>query len=265
MKPNFLTIGAQKAGTTWLYFYFREHPGIFVPPKVKETHFFNEKRVFCEMPFAAYLEYFSGAGSHKAVGEVTPGYLWVSSEYPEWYAMEAFRNATPERVLDKLGDKTRFIVILRNPIDRAISAFQHHKKMGRISEHEKLADVWKTQGIVHMGFYAAHLNDWTQYFNVSQFYITTYERLFSDLVKVSEICHFLGVDYENVDHLAGRKVHPGLGFVRSDQGAFSLKGEPIASAADIGFLKDVYSRDVSLLSERYFSGKVLWDGEFSDI
>ena len=51
MYPNFLIIGAQKAGTTWLDRNLREHPKIWLPPE-KEIHFFDLPR---PLPFAALL------------------------------------------------------------------------------------------------------------------------------------------------------------------------------------------------------------------
>ena len=42
--PHFIGIGAQKAGTTWLYRNLQEHPEVWLPPE-KELHYFDEKRI----------------------------------------------------------------------------------------------------------------------------------------------------------------------------------------------------------------------------
>ena len=76
--PNFLVIGAAKGGTTSLHHYLRQHPEIYLTP-VKETNFFwSEAREHGRKTVQTLAEYerlFDGAGSRKAVGEISPQYL----------------------------------------------------------------------------------------------------------------------------------------------------------------------------------------------
>ena len=99
-RPTFLGIGAAKAGTTSLAELLRSHPEISFPHHAKELHYFDER--FGRVPRDWYFQQFS---QNTAVGEFTPSYLFL----PE----------CRDRIFDTLGADLRFIVALRNPVDRA--------------------------------------------------------------------------------------------------------------------------------------------------
>jgi hypothetical protein len=100
--PEFLGIGAQKAGTTWLFENLRHHPDLFLPP-VKEVHYFD---VDYRRPLRTYLEQFR-PGRGKIRGEVTPDY--------------SILPAHRVRLIRRLRPDLKTILFLRNPIDRAWS------------------------------------------------------------------------------------------------------------------------------------------------
>jgi len=106
--PNFMCIGAQKTGTTALYHILKTHPEITVSKPRKETKFF-----YRDEEYALGLEYYSNFFSYdtpkKAVGEFDPDYLY----FPY----------VPERIFNDFGASIKFIVILRNPVDRAYSHY----------------------------------------------------------------------------------------------------------------------------------------------
>ena len=82
--PNFLLIGAQKAGTTWISAMLREHPQIFLPQR-KELHFFNRRDNY-ERGLEWYRAQFGQHQGEPAIGECTPNYLWVSDAPEELLA-----------------------------------------------------------------------------------------------------------------------------------------------------------------------------------
>jgi hypothetical protein len=122
--PNFIVIGAAKAGTTALYWYLSEHPGVFMSP-VKETNFFAygrdaqgnllygdpEVHDFPIQTMAEYERLFDGAGGAGAIGEASPIYL----ECPQ--AADRIRAALPS---------VRIIASLRQPVERAYSDYLMH-------------------------------------------------------------------------------------------------------------------------------------------
>jgi hypothetical protein len=111
--PNFLIIGAQKAGTTALYAYLRRHPAI-TGPSWKEVSFFDRHYARGE---AWYRGNFPNAlRARGLVGEASPSYL--------------FHPLAPERVAAMVPE-AKLVALVRNPVDRAFSHYQHEVALGR--------------------------------------------------------------------------------------------------------------------------------------
>ena len=128
MLPTFLIIGAQRAGTTTLFAHVRRHPDVEPPradgPSVnslKELHFFDENywrgtgwyRAF--FPLVASQLAAQLRGRRMICGEATPYYL--------------FHPQVPKRVAETIPN-ARLIALLRNPVERAYSHYQHERKLG---------------------------------------------------------------------------------------------------------------------------------------
>lgn len=240
--PNFLVIGAQKAATTWLWVNLKKHPDIYMPER-KELSYFcfyplhrreGWKGQFSKTLLHEYSEiYFSKVAGQSAIGEATPAYLWVSDERPEWLQREAaLRYDTADVVMRLLGPKTKLLVTLRNPVERAVSALNHHRKLGTVSPDAKLFEVAHRHGIVHMGFYYEHLKKWMRTFDESNFKILIVE---DDLTRpdlaLREVFCFLGVDPDVAINDAGIKVHLG-------------EPGPSVSEEDRARLREIYREDV---------------------
>jgi hypothetical protein len=128
--PNFIVIGAAKAGTTALYWYLAEHPAVFMSP-VKETNFFAynlddagrlaygdpDVHRFPVKTLESYRRLFAKAGQARAIGEASPLYL----ESPQ--AAGRIRALLPD---------TRIVCSLRHPVDRAYSDYlMYLRRRGR--------------------------------------------------------------------------------------------------------------------------------------
>lgn len=117
MRPSFIGLGAMKCGTTWLDAVLRTHPDVYMSRRRKEVHFFDEHY---ERGIAWYERFFPKAGdlascrqsgiSPPRIGEITPLYLYHSD--------------TAARIYNYLPN-CRFLIILRNPVDRAYSHYTH--------------------------------------------------------------------------------------------------------------------------------------------
>ena len=118
--PNFMCIGAAKSGTTSLYDILKQHSDIFLP-SFKEPHFFDIPSVYQNGIEWYEKTYFQSVKNEKCIGDFSPTYL--------------FDEHAPERILNDLGDNVKFIIILRNPVDRAYSHYLHSKR----DEHENLS------------------------------------------------------------------------------------------------------------------------------
>ena len=124
--PNFLVVGAAKSGTSSLHEYLIQHEDIFMPTinkegkSVKEPQFLIKSKVEERLHFGIwnwdeYKFLFENVKQEKAIGESTVFYLY--------YYKEAIKNI---KLL--LGNDVKIIILLRNPVDRAFSAFQHVSK-----------------------------------------------------------------------------------------------------------------------------------------
>ena len=121
--PNFLIVGAAKSGTSSLHNYLNQHPEVFMPSynsegmKVKEPRFLIKDLVKHRLhngvwTWEEYKSLFGDVTDEKAIGESTVLYLY--------YYKDAIKN-----IKDKLENDVKIIIMLRNPADRAYSAFQH--------------------------------------------------------------------------------------------------------------------------------------------
>jgi len=118
--PHFLIIGAQKAGTTSLYAYLTQSPDIRAA-SIKEVHFFDHHYARGERWYRSHFPAAGGTGASWVSGEASPYYL--------------FHPLVPGRVRRDLPD-VRLIALLRHPVARAYSHFQHSRARG----HEPVAD-----------------------------------------------------------------------------------------------------------------------------
>ena len=114
--PDFVGIGAQKAGTTSLHYLLAQDQRIGVP-QCKEVHFFDSDNW---KDTRKYSHYFENLSKSKVIGEITPYYMF----HPE--AARRIHKTIPE---------VKIIAVLRDPIKRAISQYFHARRRG----YEKLS------------------------------------------------------------------------------------------------------------------------------
>lgn len=203
--PNFLIIGAAKAGTTALYYYLKQHPQIFMSP-VKEPNFFaleGQKpnfrgpgdgeaiNRFSITDIEAYQALFEGAENALAVGEASPLYL---------YSPDA-----PKRIRHHIPN-AKLIVILRNPVERAYSHFLHFVRDGRepytdfrkalMEEEKRMREHWEWAWYYKaVGFYFIQLRRYYELFDPGQIRVYLYEDLEEKpMGLLRDIFRFLGVD-----------------------------------------------------------------------
>ena len=169
--PSFLLIGGQKCGTTWFSKMLSQHKEVN-NLKTKELHFFN-KEGNLRKGDKWYFNQFRCNSNTLAVGEYTPNYLFC--EVSEYERMESDIPKNIPLLVKQYNEDIKLIVVLRNPVKRAISAYYHHIRAGRISYKSRLKDVLHRYGIQSMGYYALHLEKWFQYFPEKNFLIFIYE------------------------------------------------------------------------------------------
>jgi len=200
MLPNFLIIGAQKSGTTALYWYIRQHPDVFMPERKEPNHFSFARPPAFSGPGAAnravtdraeYEALFEPGAGRKALGEASTSYLYTPG--------------TAERIERELPG-ARLMAILRHPADRAFSAYLQMKRDGRepardfaealALEPQRLSDNWAYGWRYRdFGYYGAQLARYYERFPRDRIRVYLHEDLRRDPIGVArDAFAFLGVD-----------------------------------------------------------------------
>jgi hypothetical protein len=201
--PDFLILGAQKAGTTALYAYLRWHPEI-TGPSFKEVSFFDRHYAHGERWYRAHMP----ARRRSLVGEASPSYL--------------FHPLAPERVASMLPD-ARLIALLRNPVDRAFSHYQHEVALGReplpfgdavdgeeermrgevermLREPSYFSHAWWNHTYVARGRYAEQLERWFAHFPRERLLVLFTEELAADTAGTyRRVLDFLGAGAHDLE------------------------------------------------------------------
>lgn len=195
-KPNFFILGAAKSGTTSLYYYLKQHPEIFMSP-VKEPSFFCWPFQVVKNP-VEYFQLFAKDGNRPIRGEASHVYLTHPDSPP---------------MLSLLFPDAKFVVILRNPADRAYSLYHYMRMMGYeyIFSFEKALEIEEKRFnskrfqkrcphyfynylYFRSGLYAQQLQRYFSRFKMEQFHILSLEHLkINPLQTLKEIFRFLEV------------------------------------------------------------------------
>ncbi len=206
--PDFLIIGTQRGGTTSLYNYLLAHPQIAAATR-KEVHFFDNN---FHLGISWYRAQFPSIIQHD-MGETGQSQRFITGEASPYYL---FHPLAPARAA-LIVPKTKLIVLLRNPVDRAYSHHCRTVKKGRetLSFEDALAQEeirtrdegqrlaadphyysYNHQYYTYLarGIYVDQLQRWMNYFPKEQFLIIKSEDFYATPdMKLREIFMFLGL------------------------------------------------------------------------
>lgn len=176
--PDFVVIGAMKAGTSSLHRMLGTHPDLFTS-KRKEVEYFTLR--YDTEPIEEYMAHFAEAGARKA-GESSPNY----SKRHMW-------PDTAERLAKHLPD-VRIIYLVRNPIDRLISHYRHNmRRRSVLRDFEETMS--ENSNYVPTSMYAYQLDPYLEHFSKDQIHLVRSEDLREyPNVTVEKILQFLEVD-----------------------------------------------------------------------
>jgi len=246
VKPDFLGIGAMKAGTTWLNYHLNNHPYIWVPP-IKELRFFSQlsghkKNVLLQTITHKWLRTELKKRSRSYL-QRTSGFkdlLWdlhyfLHMPNEKWYT-NCFRPdldqicgefSTDYAVLNEKKiqrirmcyPNLKILYILRNPIDRTwshIRMMQSSKNQIQLDYQDlkKLMQFMKDNSwIVQHSLYGANLTNWRLHFPASQIFVGFFDDIQSRPKELlSEIFNFLNVDPHEINNIKdiSRPINPSL-------------------------------------------------------
>tara|TARA_B100001778_G_scaffold109403_1_gene89519 strand:+ start:337 stop:1206 length:870 start_codon:yes stop_codon:yes gene_type:complete len=202
--PNLLIVGAAKSGTTSLHNYLKQHPDIFMSNH-KEPHFLiNNEIGVNRIPkginnLQDYSNLFSNGASHKYRGESSAMYL----QFPEI----AIKNI--DRYLD---EDVKIIIMLRNPIERAFSGYQHVKRYNldedldfedalEISEQRYFTNnnITPASRYIHIGMYNEFVRKFKTKFKTNVHIIIYKDFINNTNQELSRLFIFLGIKDVQID------------------------------------------------------------------
>ncbi|MFZ0665720.1 MAG: sulfotransferase [Acidimicrobiales bacterium] len=196
--PSFIIIGAQRSGTTSLYNWITQHPDV-APASQKELHYFD--------------------GSNYDRGE-----RWYRSQFPivsgrrrscESTPQMLYNPVSPKYVAKDLPSSTKFVVLLRDPVERALSHYWLSRKNGAETEEIVTAFALERERLaredeafragrysyahhkfsyVARGDYATQLARWFSCVDRDRMLVLESERLFSDQDRRLTLTSWLGLD-----------------------------------------------------------------------
>lgn len=194
-KVDVFIVGAQKAGTTSLYDWLSQHPEISAPAEIKDYHFFTNEKIYKK------------------------GFRHLESFYPndEKIRLHAgvnymfFSDLGPRRIYE-YNPRAKVIICLRNPVDRAISAYKYFRKTLREgcsfdqalkseidNELESFEGVSNNSYIAH-GHYLSQIERILDYFPRSSIFFAYFEDIIDGEcrgVTMAELLLFLNVRETN--------------------------------------------------------------------
>jgi len=186
--PDFLIVGAMKAGTTTVKDYLKKHSDVFIPQN--ELFFFSSSDYNKGLKF--YGKFFEDYSNEKVVGEKTTTY--------------SYDPAVPKRIFD-FNPEIKLIWVLRDPVTRSYSNYWHSVKQGRerLSFEESIKkeknrirkDIFK--GYIKRSIYIEQIDRYLEYFSLDQMHFIVFEEMIKKQnAELKRLAEFLGIEHQEV-------------------------------------------------------------------
>jgi hypothetical protein len=174
-KVEFIGVGSGKCGSTWLYENLVQHPEVFAG-NPKEIHYFSD--LYEKQDFAWYQSLFQGAGS-LIKGEFSISYMYHPEAARRIYSR--FPNA-------------KIIAMVRDPIYRTYSDYQHFIRKGDLTKDYPFSDYIRDESKLEFGYYSAYLQPFFELFPKENILILVLEEMQNDLAACyRQVFEFIGV------------------------------------------------------------------------
>jgi len=201
--PDFIIGGSQKSGTSSMHHILEQHKDVFIPGG--ELHFFCMDDVISNPEFvgrsrkdwieydeslpdyeehfernlAWYQDFFASAKGEQVIGE--DGAVYLSSQY------------APARIADLLPN-VKLIFLLRNPVDRTYSQYQHLLRTGRAVYDFEDTLQYGPHTLLSRSQYKVQIERYLEYFSRDQMKFIIFEEFITNMQEVvDEVCSFLGL------------------------------------------------------------------------
>jgi hypothetical protein len=235
--PDFLIIGPQRTGTTWLHRNLLHHPNIFLP-HTKELYFFNHLKIenVKEKTYTSdRLEWYASQFSINLIKYYKKNLTLFKSyrslrnldyNIKRFFSPIAKGEATasyaamPEELIKEifvLNPSIKILLMIRNPVERAWSDAKLSllKLPGRAFEDldfKEFENFYSNEYIAHCGEYTTIIQNWEKYTKTNNFFIGIFDNISKDPMNLlNNIFHFLDLPYD-VDLLRSdtitKKINP---------------------------------------------------------
>jgi hypothetical protein len=246
--PDFLCVGAQKAGTSWLDRNLRRHPDLWLPP-MKELQYFNHVHIPSNRNWTSRQRHERGSHLLRNYIEKHPPEDWDFRRIAriadiaggpvsdDWYG-RIFSLAPPERICGevtpdyatlpdegirhvlKLSPDVRIILSLRDPIERSWSHIRMIAEARGVTDTSEMETMAANIDQYRRADYPAMIANWRRFVPEDRFHVIFMDDIASDPKRVIEqVCAFLGVKFrqkryakaENAVHVGKPKeIPPGV-------------------------------------------------------
>jgi len=206
-KPNLFILGIAKSGTTTLADALCQHPNIFIPP-TKEPTFFSSDINYSNGLDWYFKNYYSDTDKYLYKGDASPSYIYFGQK-----VVQRISTALPDSEL-------KFIIVFRNPVDRAYSHYWHNVNRGlrenlsfekaleledeRLKTQDKeLNDLGRIRyAYFHAGLYADQMKVFLMQFSRKNFLLLLQEDLYNTRfhLTMSLIQNFLQIPILDIKH-----------------------------------------------------------------
>ena len=208
-KPHCLLIGAQHAGTSWLWNVLKQHPQTSFP-KTKENHFFGSAELYRKgLPW--YFSHFEGLDDSKIICDAATTNFY--DRVPYWYnaknevEYDDSLPTIPELIVDAIPD-VKIIVSLRDPVSRTISSYRHwmrHQfvlstiRKRRVSPWlglKRTALSFPKVRMLEYGYYSRYLAEWKKFVPEDRLLVLIFEEEIKQSPQkgIKKVLEFMQID-----------------------------------------------------------------------
>lgn len=197
-KLDFLVIGSQKCATTWIYDVLSSHPQISLPKDKREIEYLGGD-LWAERGDDWYFNLMINKRNNSLSGDVSVEYI--------------FNRNSPKLIFDKITNKNgiKFIQSLRNPSERALSAYYWYFRRGKVPNNSNVFEFFNSLidnykpgltsdfDILDRGIYHTQLKNYFDIFSNDQFLILVFDEINSNSLNTyKSICNFLNISSDFV-------------------------------------------------------------------
>jgi hypothetical protein len=187
--PNFFYIGTSKAGSTWIYNVLLHHPSVYMVPG-KGLHFFDNHY---ERGLEWYLNHFGPPNDKLIIGEVSHGYLYSK------LACERIAQLNPD---------AKLMVCLREPVDRAFSAYLHAVKNAQFDGSFEDA-LEQMPSLIERGRYSTYLASYIEKFGRHKIHVAIFDNLARNPKEfATQLLSFLELEFLEIPKEVTQKIMP---------------------------------------------------------